>query len=103
MMPEIWVALAALLLAVATIAGGLTTFRLPGQWRVVATGARAMAAMVLAAALVNAAMTQGAWTPLDPRQMVLGLVLAMLTIHLVLVWRLRIRGAGPAVDMVALV
>ncbi len=103
MMPEIGVALAAFFLAVAAIAGGLTTVRVFGRWGLVVTGARAVAAMVLAAALIYAATSQGEWTPLDPHQMLLGLLLAMLAIHLVLARRLRIGDTGPAVDVVALV
>jgi hypothetical protein len=103
MMPEIDVALAAFFLAVAAIAGGLTTVRVSGRWDLVVTGARAAAAMVVAAALIYAATVQGEWTPLDPYQMLLGLLFAMLATHLVLAWRLRIRDTGPAVDVVALV
>jgi hypothetical protein len=103
MTPEIWAALSAFLIAVAAIAGGLTMFKVPGRWVLVATGARAVAAMVVAAALIYAVIAQGEWTPLDPRQMVLAMLLAMLAIHLVLAWRLRIGNAGPAVDVVALV
>jgi hypothetical protein len=103
MTPEIWVALAAFLLAVAAIAGGLVTFKVRGRWGLVVIGARAAAAMVLAVALIYAVITQGEWTPLDAGQMVLGLLLAMLAIHLALAWRLRIGDTGPAVDVVALV
>lgn len=102
MTPEIWVALAAFLIAAAAIAGGLTMFKASGRWMLVATGARTVAAMVVTAALIYAVLAQGAWTPLDPRQRVLSLLLAMLAIHLVLAWRLRIGDAGPAVDVVAL-
>jgi hypothetical protein len=103
MMPEIGVALAAFFLAVAAIAGGLTTARVSGRWHLVVVGARTVAAMVVAAALIYAATAQGEWTPLDPHQMLLGLLLAMLAIHLVLPWHLRIGDTGPAVDVVALV
>lgn len=103
MTPEIWVAVAAFLLAGAAIAGGLTMFRMPGRWGLVVTAARAVAALVVAAALICAVLARGAWMPLDPRQMVLSLLLAMLAIHLALAWRLRIGGASPAVDVVALV
>lgn len=100
---EIWVALAALLLAMAAIASGLVMFRVRGRWSLVSIGARAGGAAVLAGALITAAIAKGEWSPLDPRQMVVGLLLAMLVIHLVLVWRLRIGDAGPAVDVAALV
>jgi hypothetical protein len=103
MTPEIWVALAALLLAAAAISSGLATFKVPGRWGLVVIGARAAAAMVVAAALIYAVIAQGEWTPLDRQQMVLGLLLAMLAIHLVLTWCLRIGDTGPTVDVVALV
>lgn len=102
-MPEIGVAVAVFFLAVAAIAAGLTMARVSGRWGLVAIGARAVATMGLAVALIYAVVAQGRWTPQDPVQMLLGLLLAMLAIHLVLAWHLRIRDAGPAVDIVALV
>lgn len=103
MTPEVGVALAAFFLAAAAIAGGLTIFRVSGRWGLVVIGTRVTAAVVVAAALIYAALAQGEWIPLEPRQMLLGLLLAMLAIHLVLAWRLRIGDTGPAMDAVALV
>jgi hypothetical protein len=102
MTPEIWVALPAFLLAVAAIAAGLTTFKGPGWWGLVVIGARAAAAVVLAVALLYAVVAQDEWTPPDPRQMILALLFAMLAIHLVLAWRLRIGEAGPTLDLAVL-
>lgn len=103
MRPEIWAGLAALLLGVAAMADGLAMAKARGRWDSVATGVRGASAVALAVALSLAAAAQGEWTPFDPWQVVLDLVLAMLAIHLVLAWRLRISGTGLIVDLVGLV
>lgn len=103
MMPEIWVGVAAGLLGLAAVAGGLVAFKVARRWEPIVIGARAAGLAVLAVALGLVVIGQGEWTPFDLRQMVLGLVVAMLLIHMGLAWRLRIGSAGPAVDVVALV
>jgi hypothetical protein len=102
MTPEIWIATAAVLLALAVVAGGLAIFAVRGPWNAVAMGARVAALAFLIAALVTSAMAQGKWMAVDPRQAMLGLIAAMLAVHLVLAWRLGTGSAGPAVDIVAL-
>jgi hypothetical protein len=55
------------------------------------------------AALVAAAIAHGQWSAADPRQAMLGLVAAMLAIHLLLAWRRGAGTAGPVVDLAAIV
>ena len=102
MTPEIWLVTAALFLALAAVAGGLAMFAVRGPWGVVAIGARVAALVCLIVALVASAIAQGKWMAVDPRQAMLGLIVAMLAVHLVLAWRLGTGSAGPAVDIVAL-
>jgi hypothetical protein len=101
-MPEIWAAIAAALLGLATLAGGLAIFAVRGRWEAVAIGARGLALVALIAALIAAPTVHGRWTAADPRQAMLSLVAAMLAVHLVLAWRLDAGSAGPVVDIVAL-
>ncbi|MFN2243699.1 MAG: hypothetical protein ACK2U2_15505, partial [Anaerolineae bacterium] len=101
-MPESLAAVAAALLGLATVAGGLAVFAVRGRWEVVVVGARALALVALIAALVAAAVVQGRWTAADPRQALLSLVVAMLAVHLVLAWRLGAGSGGPVVDIVSL-
>jgi hypothetical protein len=60
-----------------------------------------LAALVVA--LVTAAIVHGHWSAADPRQAMLGLVAAMLAIHLVLAWRLGAGTGGPVMDLAAIV
>ena len=107
MRPETWEVVSALLIGVAMVAAGLAMFRAGGRsatasrWDLVASGARiaGIAALSVALGLVVAG-AQGSFS--HPRPMLLSLILAMLSIHLLLTWRLRIGSAGPVVDIVAL-
>jgi ABC-type transport system involved in cytochrome c biogenesis permease subunit len=101
MTPEIWGAVAAFLLAIAAVAGGMALFKTRGRWVAVAVGARAAGTASVAVALGLAVVVQGEWWPFETRQVVLGLVLAMLSIQMVLSWRLRIGSGGPVADVVA--
>jgi hypothetical protein len=103
MTPEIWVAIAAALLAIASVAGGLAMFAVRGPWDAVTIGARVAAVAALVVALVAAAIVQHQWTAAEPQQAMLSLIVAMLAVHLVLAWRLGTGSAGPVVDVVALV
>ena len=102
LMPESLAAVAAALLGLATVAGGLAVFAVRGRWEVVVVGARALALVALIAALVAAAVVQGRWTAADPQQALLSLVVAMLAVHLVLAWRLGAGSGGPVMDIVSL-
>jgi len=102
-MPEIWVVIAAALLGIAVVAGGLAILAGRRPWGVVAIGARVAALAALIVALIAAVMASGQWTASDHQQAMLSLVVAMEAIHLVLVWRLGAVGVGPVVDIVALI
>lgn len=102
MAPEIWATVAAFLFGAAAIAGGLALFRVRGPWEPAAIGARVAAVVAVTAALISAVVAQGEWSPSEPWQIVLSLILAMSGVHLVLAWRLGIGSAGPVVDLVAL-
>jgi ABC-type transport system involved in cytochrome c biogenesis permease subunit len=102
MAPEMWGALAALLLAIAAVARGLALFRVRGRWELLAICARAGAAMALAVAVVLAAVTHGQWSPFDLWQVTLSLSLAILSVYVALAWRFRIDAAEPIVDLLAL-
>lgn len=103
MMPEIGLAVSAVLLGVAAIAAGLALFQARRLWDLVAVSARTAGAVALAVSLGLSVIAEGAWSPFDTRQMVLGMVLAMLAIHLILSWRFRAGNGGPVVDLLALV
>jgi hypothetical protein len=102
MAPEIWGALAALLLAMASVARGLDLFQVRGRWELLAFCARAGAAMLLTVAIIQAAVTLSQWSPFDLWQVALGLALATVVVYLVLAWRSRVDAAGPIVDLLAL-
>lgn len=102
MKPEIWAALAALLLAAASVARGLALFKVGGRWALIAVGTRAVAALALVVALILAVATHGRWSPFALQQVALALALATLVVYLGLVWRFRIDAAAPIVDLVAL-
>lgn len=106
MRPETWVSLGAGLLL---IAAGLTQRQArlkPAsgriRWDLLAFGARLGSLVALIISLVLATVTHGDWSPSDLRQVTIGLALATLLIHLLLVWRLGIDNASPVVDAVAL-
>ena len=101
-MPEIWVVIAAVFLALAAVAGSLAMSRVRGRWDAAAIGARAAALAFLIVALVASAIVQGQWMAMAPVQAMLSLIVAMLTVHLVLAWRLGAGSVGPVVDIVAL-
>jgi ABC-type transport system involved in cytochrome c biogenesis permease subunit len=103
MMPELWLAVSALLLGLAAMAGGLAIFKVPWQWDLIAVGARVVGTVALAVALGLTASAEGEWSPYNSRQVILSLILAMLVIHQILAWHLRIGSAGPIADLVALV
>jgi hypothetical protein len=100
---EVWLALgAAGLLAVAALVQGVAFWRGWASGNLVAAGVRVAAAVALAVALVLAAGAHGQWSPIDLRQVVLGLALAALLVQLVLAWRIRSPGVSLVVDLVAL-
>ena len=101
MMPEIWGAMAAFLLAIATVTGSFALVKARRRWAAVATVTRAAGAAMAVIALALAALVQGGWSPLETRQVVWGLVLAMLSIQMALAWSMRIGSGGPVVDAVA--
>ena len=103
MTPEIWAVIAAVLLGIAAVSGGLELAVLRGWWKTVVLGSRVAALAALVVALVAAAIVHGHWSAADPRQAMLALVAAMLAIHLVLAWRLGAGTAGPAMDLAAIV
>jgi len=107
---DLWLGVAVLLLVTAVVAYGLELFRVRGQWTYWGTGATVGAVIALAVALVVIASRHGhgwqsllAVRSLDPRQVVLGLALTTLAIHLVLAWRLPVDATGLAVALLALV
>ena len=102
MAPEIWGIAAAFLFGAAALAGGLALFTPRGPWEWVATGARVAGLVAVAAALISTVAAQGEWSPFEPWQVVLSLILAMSGVYLLLAWRLGLGGAGPVVDVVAL-
>ena len=99
MTPEIWVAIGAVFLGLAAVAGGLAMSAVRGPWDAVAIGARVAALAALIVALVASAIVQGQWTGAEPQQAMLSLVVAMLAVHLVLAWRQGAGSAGPMVDI----
>jgi hypothetical protein len=103
MTPEIWVAIGAVFLGLAIVAGGLAMSAVRGPWDAVAIGARVAALVALIVAMIASAIGQDQWTAAAPQQAMLSLVVAMLAVHLVLAWRLGACSAGPMVDLVALV
>jgi hypothetical protein len=74
----------------------------PTHWHLLALGARLGSVVALIISLVLATVTHGEWSPSDLRQVAIGLALATLLIHLLLVWRLETDSASPVVDAVAL-
>jgi hypothetical protein len=102
MAPEIWGALAALLLAMASVARGLDLFQVRGRWGLLAFSARAGAVIALIVAAIQEAVSLGQWSPFDLWQVALSLALATVVVYLVLAWRFRIDAAGPIVDLLAL-
>jgi hypothetical protein len=91
------------LLGLAAVSGGLEMAVLRGRWKTVVLVSRVAALAALVVALVPAAIVHGHWSAADPRQAMLGLVAAMVVIHLVLAWRLGAGTAGPVIDLVAIV
>ena len=102
MMPEIWAAVAAALLAVAAVGSSLMLVSRRQSWDAIVLGARVTALGVLIVALVAAALQQGRWIADNPQQALLGIVVAMLAIQMLLAWRLGAGSAGPWVDIIAL-
>ncbi len=114
MMPESWVALGGgALLAAAAMIRGLVLLRSGpdrGRWYLPAAGLELGAFAALAVAFVLAALAHGEWSPVDLRQVTLGLALAALGIYLVLVvrpglpraQRIAVGGAGLTVDLIVL-
>jgi hypothetical protein len=75
----------------------------PMPWHLLALSARLGSLVALVISLMLAIVTHGEWSPSDLRQVTIGLALATLLIHLLLVWRLGTDSASPIVDAVALV
>lgn len=102
MTPESWGVGATLLLALAIGFRGLVLTRGPGRWAVLTVGARVCGMLALAVALILSATAQGEWSPLDLRQLTLGLALASLLVYQALAWRFRVEAGAPVVDLIAL-
>jgi ABC-type transport system involved in cytochrome c biogenesis permease subunit len=101
------------LLVAALVVQGFLLFRPtpdPGRWRWLAGGLELAAILVLGVALALAVRTHGEWSPHDLMQVALGLALATLAIHWLLVIRHRSRqapgsgseGIGLIVDLIVL-
>jgi hypothetical protein len=103
MTPEIWGGVASLLLALAIAFRGLGLVQVRGPWTLLTVGARVGGMLALAAALVLSAVAHGEWSPLDLRQIILGLALATLIVYQALAWRFTVEAGAPVVDLVALV
>ncbi len=103
MSPELWAGIAACALGIAVVADGLAVFGIRGSWSLVTTVGRIAGAVALVLCLIFDVVPLGEWSPFDLQQMALGLALAMLVVHQLLSWRLKISGAGPVVDLVALI
>ena len=104
MATESWLALGAgLLLGMGILAQGLVIVRLMPGWGWPVTAMRVSAAVLLAVAYAVVAMASGQWAPVAPRQTILGLALAVVVVHLVLIWWLRSEGPGMMADTLALV
>lgn len=103
MMPEIWAVIAAGLLGLATVAGGLAMAAFRARWEAIVISARVAALVALIVALLAASSVQEHWSASDPVQAMQSLVAAMLVVHLALAWRLGAGAAGPMVDLVGLV
>jgi hypothetical protein len=102
MMPEVWGVVASLLLALAIAFRGLVLYQVRGPWALLTVGGRVGGMLALAAALVVSAIANGEWSPLDLRQITLGLTLATLIVYQALAWRFAVEAGAPAVDLVAL-
>ena len=102
MTPEIWGGVASLLLALAIGFRALVLVQVRGPWALLAVGARVAGMLALAAALILSAVAHGEWSPLDLRQITLGLALATLIVCQVLAWRFAVEAGAPVVDLVAL-
>lgn len=103
MMPEIWAAIATALLGLAAIAGAMAIFAGRRLWGSVAIGARVAALATLVVAMIARVAASGQWTVSDPQQAMLSLVVAVVTVHLALAWRLSAASVGPIVDIVAVI
>lgn len=99
---EIWTIVAALSLVTGAMAGGLAMFRLGPAWDRMFLAARAISTTGVTVALVGSLVAQGGWSPQDPAQSALGLVLVMLILQWVLAWRFKTRNVGPLVESVGL-
>ncbi len=103
MAAESWFSLGAgILLAVAAVGCGLAWAGVRGRWGLVAAVARGAAGVALLVALALVALARGWWSPLDLRQVALGLAWATVVLHLALTWRLSAGDAGPFTDLIAL-
>jgi hypothetical protein len=102
MTPEIWGAVASLLLALAIGFRGLVLYQVRGRWELLTVGARVGGMLALAAALVLSAIAHGEWSPLDLHQITLGLALATLIVYQALAWRFAVEAGAPVADLVAL-
>ena len=102
MTPEIWGVVAAILLALAILLRALALVQVRGPWVLLTVGARMGGVLALAAALILSAIAHGEWSPLDLRQIVLGLALATLIVYQAMAWRFAGEAGAPVVDLVAL-
>jgi hypothetical protein len=102
MMPELWMSLAGLFLAVAAAASIAARLRPAQRWDYTVMSARGVGAIMVSVTIGLMARTEMAWPPLGLRQATPALVLAMLLLQLGLGLRLGKVGAGPVVDLIAL-
>jgi hypothetical protein len=102
MTAENWGLVASLLLVLAIVFRGVALVQVRGQWALLTVGARMGGMLALTASLVLAAIAQGEWSPLDLRQITLGLALATLIVYQALAWRFAVEAGAPVADLVAL-
>jgi hypothetical protein len=102
MTPETLSLVAILLLALTAVSRGLALFGLPGPWSLATVTFRLGATLLLVVALGLLVATIGEWTPLYWKQLVVSLSIAILAIYQVMAWLLRLEGAAPLADLLAL-
>jgi hypothetical protein len=100
MQADVWAAAAAALLAVAAGCSVATWTGKGRRWLILSVTARGGSIVALALAAYLAAAGQGTWSPLDLRQVTLGLALATALAHLALSWAVGAPAGSPIADVV---
>lgn len=102
MMADVWTIVAAVSLAVGAIAGGLAVLWGGRVWARVFVAVRATSMVALTVAILGRVITLGQWSPYDQGLGLLGLVLAMLLVHSLLAWLLKVEIPVPLVELAGL-